>query len=56
MHVAANESDKHGQQGTKSRPLALDAAAGALAGAISRFVVGPLDVVKIRFQVQLVRS
>ena len=27
--------------------------AGALSGAISRFVVGPLDVMKIRFQVQL---
>jgi solute carrier family 25 (mitochondrial thiamine pyrophosphate transporter), member 19 len=33
--------------------IALDAAAGALAGCISRFVVGPLDVIKIRFQVQL---
>jgi solute carrier family 25 thiamine pyrophosphate transporter 19 len=27
--------------------------AGALAGAVGRFVVGPLDVIKIRFQVQL---
>jgi hypothetical protein len=30
----------------------LDAIAGALAGAVSRVVVGPLDVVKIRMQVQ----
>jgi solute carrier family 25 (mitochondrial thiamine pyrophosphate transporter), member 19 len=29
------------------------AAAGGLAGAVSRLVVGPLDVVKIRMQVQL---
>ena len=28
-------------------------AAGALAGCTARFVVGPLDVIKIRFQVQL---
>ncbi len=37
----------------KQRRAAIDAAAGAVAGCISRFVIGPLDVVKIRFQVQL---
>lgn len=31
----------------------LDATAGAAAGCVARFVVGPLDVLKIRFQVQL---
>lgn len=35
------------------RPAALDAAAGAVAGAASRLALGPLDVVKIRLQVQL---
>ena len=29
------------------------AIAGAISGAVARFVVGPLDVMKIRFQVQL---
>lgn len=33
--------------------IAVDATAGAIAGCIARFVVGPLDVIKIRFQVQL---
>ena len=32
---------------------AMDATAGAIAGAIARLVVNPLDVLKIRFQVQL---
>lgn len=31
----------------------ISATAGALAGAVARFVVGPLDVIKIRFQIQL---
>jgi hypothetical protein len=31
----------------------INAASGALAGAIARFVIGPLDVIKIRFQVQI---
>lgn len=36
----------------RSRPVC-DAIAGALSGCISRFAIGPLDVIKIRFQVQL---
>lgn len=36
----------------KSNPF-IDATAGAIAGCAARFVVGPLDVIKIRFQVQL---
>lgn len=36
----------------KARML-LDALAGSIAGAISRVCIGPLDVIKIRFQVQL---
>lgn len=39
--------------GPKGRPPIVDAIAGALAGCVARFAVGPLDVVKIRFQVQL---
>lgn len=34
-------------------PQWVHALAGGLAGAVSRLVVGPLDVVKIRMQVQL---
>jgi len=45
--------EKAGGGGQPPNRVSLDAAAGALAGAVSRFVVGPLDVVKIRFQVQL---
>lgn len=41
-----------GQEREGGRAL-LDATAGALAGCIARFVTGPLDVIKIRFQVQL---
>ena len=34
------------------RPAYVDAAAGAMAGVVARFVVQPLDVLKIRFQVR----
>ncbi len=37
----------------RQKRMTLDASAGALAGCVARFVVGPLDVIKIRFQVQL---
>lgn len=38
---------------TQGQLATANAMAGALAGCIARFVVGPLDVLKIRFQVQL---
>lgn len=41
------------QQPKEKHRAALDAVAGGLAGAVARVVVGPLDVLKIRFQVQL---
>lgn len=42
-----------GGAGTAKRDPRVDAAAGALAGTVARLIVGPLDVVKIRFQVQV---
>ncbi|XP_065863633.1 mitochondrial thiamine diphosphate carrier 2-like [Euphorbia lathyris] len=41
-----------GEPGQLKRAL-IDTTAGALAGAVSRTVTSPLDVIKIRFQVQL---
>jgi solute carrier family 25 thiamine pyrophosphate transporter 19 len=35
------------------RRMVIDATAGAVAGCIARVLTGPLDVIKIRFQVQL---
>ena len=46
MHTPTSAKGEHNR-------VIIDAGAGALAGCISRFVVGPLDVIKIRFQVQL---
>lgn len=53
MHVPAADDTSSSSSNSTQKRLGLDAAAGALSGAISRFLVGPLDVVKIRFQVQL---
>eukprot|EP00798_Chlamydomonas_sp_ICE-L_P008234 gene8234-1500_t len=54
MHLP--ESDKNdGKPAIIGRRLrmSIDAGAGALAGCVARFMVSPLDVIKIRFQVQL---
>lgn len=48
MHLPSDD-----KKAKRKHRVASDALAGALAGAVSRFIVGPLDVVKIRFQVQL---
>lgn len=48
MHIPES-----GEKGAPKRTPAIDAAAGGVAGCISRFAIAPLDVVKIRFQVQL---
>ncbi|KAG2436648.1 hypothetical protein HXX76_006176 [Chlamydomonas incerta] len=45
-----------GDAGTEKKAkgrMVVDATAGAIAGCIARFLTGPFDVVKIRFQVQL---
>jgi solute carrier family 25 thiamine pyrophosphate transporter 19 len=38
--------------GDKGQRALNDATAGAVSGCVARFIVGPLDVLKIRFQVQ----
>ncbi|XP_010548933.1 PREDICTED: mitochondrial thiamine pyrophosphate carrier 1 [Tarenaya hassleriana] len=47
--MSDNESSEPGQL----KRAVIDASAGAVAGAVSRSVTSPLDVIKIRFQVQL---
>lgn len=39
-------------EGTNMQRAAVDAVAGVVAGGVSRSIVSPLDVIKIRFQVQ----
>lgn len=54
VHVPDSGSDSDGAEGSKRNGrMLIDAAAGAIAGCIARFLTGPLDVIKIRFQVQL---
>ena len=59
MHIHSSEGTSKAQAeassevqpiGRRTRML-IDALAGAISGCISRVVVGPLDVIKIRFQV-----
>lgn len=50
MGVAVGDAGS--EKKSKGR-MAVDATAGAIAGCIARFLTGPFDVVKIRFQVQL---
>ncbi|KAG9443763.1 hypothetical protein H6P81_015103 [Aristolochia fimbriata] len=49
VRVASVVMEEHGQL----KRAFIDASAGAFSGAISRTVTSPLDVIKIRFQVQL---
>ncbi|GLC38991.1 hypothetical protein PLESTB_001774000 [Pleodorina starrii] len=49
VHISSGDDKK--EKG-KHRVI-IDATAGAIAGCIARVITGPLDVIKIRFQVQL---
>ena len=53
MHAPAADSSIEQDKHPNIHRILLDATAGAVAGCVSRLVVGPLDVIKIRFQVQL---
>jgi len=54
VHTASSSGvaspDQRSTNGSSSRWA--DATAGAIAGTVSRMIVAPLDVVKIRFQVR----
>lgn len=45
-------SDRELEEPGQVKRAVIDASAGAVAGAISRMVTSPLDVIKIRFQVR----
>jgi solute carrier family 25 thiamine pyrophosphate transporter 19 len=51
----AAEKQQHQQGGgpSKTQRALVDTLAGAFAGGVSRTMVSPLDVIKIRFQVSL---
>lgn len=53
MGVSMQSSSTQHQSASVPNRAALDATAGAIAGCIQRFVVAPLDVIKIRMQVQV---
>ncbi len=53
QHQQQQRQDGGKQQLHQKARMMVDATAGAVAGCIARFLVGPLDVIKIRFQVQL---
>ncbi len=46
-------SSGDGKEPKNRARMVMDATAGAIAGCVARFITGPLDVIKIRFQVQL---
>lgn len=53
MGLGTPSSSTQSQSVAIPNRAALDATAGAIAGCVQRFVVAPLDVIKIRMQVQV---
>lgn len=53
VHVSSDAAAAAGASLPKQQRMLLDAVAGAAAGCVSRVIVAPLDLVKIRLQVQL---